>query len=143
MNRLLLCKTVLTALMLSLLTNPAGAQSAVGALKGRVTLLDGAPVSGVSVSIEGSKATTTTDGTGRFAIVDAATGTRTVVIAIGTRVLARESIAISSGAESVHDFVLRPAQLRVLGTVRIVAGQDADGMRVLANTHDGQLTVGK
>ena len=143
MNRLLLSKTVLTALMLSLLTNPAGAQSAVGALKGRVTLLDGAPVSGVSVSIVGSKDAHITDGNGRFAIVEAEAGTRTVVIAIGSRELARESITIPPSAETVHDFVLRPAQLRVLGTVRIVAGQDAQGMRFLANTHDGQLSAGK
>jgi Fe(3+) dicitrate transport protein len=143
MNRPLLSKTVLTALMLSLLTNTAGAQSTVGALKGRVTLLDGAPVSGVSVSIDGWKDASITDGNGRFAIVDAAAGTRTVVIAIGTRVLARESITITASTETVHDFVVRPAQLRVLGTVRIVAGQDVEGMRVLANTHDGQLTTGK
>ena len=82
MNRLLLSKTVLTALTLSLLANPAGAQSAAGALKGRVALLDGGPVSGVRVSIEGSKDASITDGNGRFAIVDAAAGTRTVVIAI-------------------------------------------------------------
>ncbi len=146
MNRPFLSKTVLTALILSLLTSvatAAGAQSTVSIIKGRVTLLDGAPVSGVSVSIEGSKNVSITDGNGRFTIAETAAGTRVAVVSIGTRVLSRESITISANAETLHDFILRPAQLRVLGTVRIVAGQDAEGMRFLANTHDGQLTTGK
>jgi iron complex outermembrane recepter protein len=94
-------KVVRVLLVLSLVTLPLAAQT--GSVTGRVTLPDGTPLPGVTVSIDGTDVTTVTDADGRYTLA-APAGSRTVRVNASLEGFQTRSAIVDVGG--TRDFTL-------------------------------------
>ena len=92
-----------------------------GSVQGRVTeRLNGTPLSGIRVSVEGGRSVATTSGDGRFRLNDVAPGTSTLRFSwIGYRGKTLE-VSVAAGAMATADIVLDPQPI-ALSEVTVVA----------------------
>ena len=100
--------------MLVLLASLGASCRGSGALSGRVTQLEGGPLAGASVTVDGltlhQQLTTDTDG--RFTLADLAPGSYTVSAdRPGFTAEARRDVRVARNASATEDFVLHPACL--------------------------------
>lgn len=96
-----------------------------GLLAGRVVdALNGQPIAGAVVTVEGTGRGAVTDAQGRYAVRDVSSGTyRVVVRAVTFRPLSRDSVQVSSGRTVVLDFELA-AEAVALPGVSVEASPD-------------------
>src|SRR5262245_2364908 len=95
------------AVLTTLASISAGAQSTTGTVTGTVTGEAGQPLSGAQVSLVGTGLGTLTNNNGRYTIVNVpAAQYRVRAQMIGHR-LVEQSVTVTSGGTATQDFVLR------------------------------------
>ena len=99
----------------------AAAQS-TGQVSGAVTAEDGRPLSGASVSVQGTELGTLTDASGRFTISNVPAGEQTVQVRMIGYAPATSSVTVSAGQPASANFALTPTAVELEGVIAVGYG---------------------